>query len=90
MTRAKKYFGDILSEEAFERKVLPPDPDADFSALMWEAFNGRGKRATKKNKKEVITDDYVFEEVDYSKIRASKRMPRAFLNQVLEGIGANK
>lgn len=87
MERKRKFFGDILPEEAFHRKIVPDNPDADLSELMWEAFNGRGKRSAKKVKKSKVTDDYVFDEVDYTKIRPSKRLPREDLNAILEWIG---
>lgn len=48
-SRAKKFFGDILSEEVImnpRQKVDAVDYDL-INEIMWDAFNGRGKRASK-------------------------------------------
>lgn len=48
-SRTKKFFGDILSEEVImnpRQKVDAVDYDL-INEIMWDAFNGRGKRASK-------------------------------------------
>ena len=61
-TRTHKYFGDIISEERINApRVIPireqPD-DEMINEILWDAFNGRGKRASKKNKTSQIANEY--------------------------------
>lgn len=59
-SRAKRFFGDIVSEELVEKNekmVCIVDYDL-INEVMWDAFNGRGKRASKPVKKFELADDY--------------------------------
>lgn len=86
--KRKKFFSDIIPQEVlFSTFVSGTNrPEVDFSDVMWDAAFGREKRAARKRKHEVITDEYIFDEVDYTKIRASKRLSRKELNEIMEFI----
>lgn len=83
----QRYFGDILPQEVLlSTQMSVPNPDVDFADVMWDAAFGRGKRAARKRKHEAITDDYIFDEVDYTKIRANHRLPRKVLDEIRNSI----
>lgn len=58
--RARKFFGGIVSEDRISNprhKVDATDYEL-VNSIMWDAFNGRGKRASKKVEHCSITDEY--------------------------------
>jgi hypothetical protein len=64
--RRTKYFGDILSAERLKtpRQIKKKDP-VDYELIdevLWEAFNGRGKRASKPVTADETADKYYTEE----------------------------
>lgn len=87
LTLRERYFADIIPQERLRATEMSvANPDVDFADVMWDSAFGRHKRAARKRKHEVITDEYIFDEVDYTKIRANKRLSRKELNQILEWI----
>ena len=61
-TRTHKYFGDIISEERINApRVIPireqPD-DEMINEILWDAFNGRGKRAAAEVVEDSLATEY--------------------------------
>lgn len=65
--RTRKYFGDIVSAERIDApRVIPvkESPDDDLiNEILWDAFNGRGKRAARVRENDATADEYI-EEVE--------------------------
>lgn len=63
--RALKFFAGIVPED----KIINPKPvdstiDPVLEEILWDAFNGRGKRAAKKRKKSKLADEYIIKPED--------------------------
>ena len=59
--RAERFFGDMVSHERIHKpyeKKTEPVVDEALLEVIWDAFNGRGKRASKKNKTSQIANEY--------------------------------
>lgn len=85
----QKFFGDIIPQDRLTATfVSVAEPEVDFNDVMWDAAFGREKRSSKKVSHDVIAEDYVFDEVDYTKIRANKRLSRRELNELMDYINS--
>lgn len=68
--RSVKFFGDIVAPERimqpYERAVKKPAYDEELLQIVWEAFNGRGKRAAAEVVHCTTADEYkpIFEEYE--------------------------
>lgn len=75
--RTKRFFGDLISEERINApRVIPikeqPD-DEMIHAILWDAFNGRGKRSAQP----IIEDDLAIE--------YDEDLVEAYLKEVKDG-----
>ena len=60
--RSVKFFGDIVAPERimqpYNRAVKKPAYDEELLQIVWEAFNGRGKRAAAEVVPDTTADRY--------------------------------
>ena len=60
-SRTEKFFGDIISPERIRSprpKKLEPCEDEELLEVLWDAFNGRGKRAAEPVEADAVADLY--------------------------------
>lgn len=82
--RALKFFAGIVPEDKIiNPKPVAPTTDPVLEEILWDAFNGRGKRAARKRERSKLADEYIIKpEDDYLDIDTA-------IDEVLNEINQN-